>query len=1117
MWRKYSTSIVKRFDLIVLLTVFFLIASANFEPGMWLSGWDNLHPEFNPWTNITRTLSGVWQEHQNLGHVGGHGYAATLIHSLMIVFLQYFLPADAPRMVFMLLSLLAGGLGARSLVLYLLHTQPEWIKRTAATFAGLWYMLNLGTIQNFYIPLEAFTIHFALLPWQILTLIRYLNQPAKKTFLYLLIANIFAIPAGFIPPLFVVTVISYGVLIAYKLFQHPHIHYAKTAGSAAAAIICVHAFWFIPVLNYSLSPSQQEYLNSYANLTTTGDFISQNKAFGDLAHVAILKGFYFNAQDSEQLGVTFKIFSPWEDHLNKPFVIIIGYVLFGFTVLGTILAFLRPTKLHWSTPVALLGLLSFTALATDIPFFSSVSSFLQNTIPVFRQAFRIAFTKFSVSASLWYSALAAYGLSHLLIHIQIFRYKKTIASVISTALLVAILWYSYPVFWGHLFYRRAKLDIPKSYFQLMDFFQNQAPGERIANFAQGWRTGWVIYNWGYSGSGFLWYGIPQPITDRSFDVWSKYNENYYWEISSALDANDFSHFDSIMDKYNIRWLILDYNTRPYTTGSEVSKLYNIDNHVQNTAQYSHVQTFKDNRIQPIHVYRYTPTNTVTPNIQLLQGMPNILPVYAYNDRDIAYLQHNEYVSDTEIPADYVYPFRSLFSSRSPSQNEIGIQDSENEITFSTEFSTKNDMNVMLPDFLSLESFVPAKIETISDSTSVTLVLKILYPQIQINSQPVSVQESQIQLFSIPQNLKGSDISVNGVRIPLESINSAFFQLYTKELNTISTSDTSGKYYSREITLTHENIFQTLPIFPVIKNQTNTLTVTIPKNSFASYNSLMQGDFKEYTSNRCDITVDTSENNRTWIQDKNPHWKFNATGGTSCLSLYLPDLNQASGYLVKTVSRNKNGRQLQLILENLTTNLTDLDLLLPNSMDWYTSYTIQQPERNDGIGYSVKLYNKSLNRFPTTNDVSEFSIWPIPYNWLKNISVTDISRSIVTASSSTEPLSVSHPNTSYYKIQILLSTDYQPPTTLLLSQSYHPGWNAYTTDDSWFQNTFPFLFAKKVDNHVLVNNWSNGWVFDQLSIDNSQLTIVLFFTPQLLQWIGFLLLPLPFVWLIVTRT
>lgn len=83
-------------------------------------------------------------------------------------------------------------------------------------------------------------------------------------------------------------------------------------------------------------------------------------------------------------------------------------------------------------------------------------------------------------------------------------------------------------------------------------------------------------------------------------------------------------------------------------------------------------------------------------------------------------------------------------------------------------------------------------------------------------------------------------------------------------------------------------------------------------------------------------------------------------------------------------------------------------------------------------------------------------------------------------------------------------------TLILSQSFDNGWIAVTPS-----TTFPFL--KPAGKHILVNNWENGWQLNNpinesnfnKRISNGNTTIYIFFWPQLLEWFGFLLLPIPF--------
>jgi len=91
---------------------------------------------------------------------------------------------------------------------------------------------------------------------------------------------------------------------------------------------------------------------------------------------------------------------------------------------------------------------------------------------------------------------------------------------------------------------------------------------------------------------------------------------------------------------------------------------------------------------------------------------------------------------------------------------------------------------------------------------------------------------------------------------------------------------------------------------------------------------------------------------------------------------------------------------------------------------------------------------------------------------------------------------------------------QPPrrrnfATLVLSQAYHPGWQAYQF------SIFNFQFSKL--EHVLVNNWENGWqiksnIKDEIAktqiknqkdqdLKNNE-TIYIFFWPQALEFLGF---------------
>jgi len=114
-----------------------------------------------------------------------------------------------------------------------------------------------------------------------------------------------------------------------------------------------------------------------------------------------------------------------------------------------------------------------------------------------------------------------------------------------------------PAFSGNLIGQNVRVSIPDEYFELFQYMDTQNASERIANFPQYDFWGWLYYDWGYRGSGFLWHGLRQPLLDRAFDVWEKNSQNYYEDISTALYSNNQNLFENTIDKYSIDWILID--------------------------------------------------------------------------------------------------------------------------------------------------------------------------------------------------------------------------------------------------------------------------------------------------------------------------------------------------------------------------------------------------------------------------------------------------------------------------------------------------------------------------------------------------------------------------------
>ncbi|MGI5826291.1 MAG: hypothetical protein ACOX50_02665, partial [Patescibacteria group bacterium] len=209
---------------------------------------------------------------------------------------------------------------------------------------------------------------------------------------------------------------------------------------------------------------------------------------------------------------------------------------------------------------------------------------------------------------------------------------------------------------------------------------------------------------------------------------------------------------------------------------------------------------------------------------------------------------------------------------------------------------------------------------------------------------------------------------------------------------------------------------------------------------------------------------------------------------------LENLLHKYGYLIKVEAQNVEGNSLLFWVENLTAKRADMELYLPKNNG--THYLIQPPMSKAGLGYSLHFENVSVGRQKMVNDLGKVTVTPIPFNFITGLKLVP-AESQALRSTSVKVKKVSHPNPSVYEIEL---ADVPENSTLVLSQSFHRGWKAYVlpvTSNRLSVFLAP-LFGKEIKDHILVNNWSNGWML------TSNQKIILIFWPQYLEYLGFIL-------------
>ncbi len=182
-----------------------------------------------------------------------------------------------------------------------------------------------------------------------------------------------------------------------------------------------------------------------------------------------------------------------------------------------------------------------------------------------------------------------------------------------------------------------------------------------------------------------------------------------------------------------------------------------------------------------------------------------------------------------------------------------------------------------------------------------------------------------------------------------------------------------------------------------------------------------------------------------------------------------------------------------------------------------------PTTQVGTGYSFHFTAIPLGRQITDYTLHEVTIFPIPYDTITSLEfVEDKTKEsfLQNYESSYSNIDYSLVNPVQYQIEIdqdSISDD----STLVMSTAFDKGWLVYESANTWF----PFL-GRKLEDHVLVNNWANGWRLE--SKDNECISksndcrlttndYVVLFWPQYLVYLGFSLLVMTGITVLLTIT
>lgn len=196
---------------------------------------------------------------------------------------------------------------------------------------------------------------------------------------------------------------------------------------------------------------------------------------------------------------------------------------------------------------------------------------------------------------------------------------------------------------------------------------------------------------------------------------------------------------------------------------------------------------------------------------------------------------------------------------------------------------------------------------------------------------------------------------------------------------------------------------------------------------------------------------------------------------------------SSAYILSFETKYLTGIPLRFCLKNSYTSLCTLEDQVGKNKNFQT-YRFLIPPMDEFDNYTLSINALSYGNFPSISQIKSFSLYQIDPHFFYPTQ-TQANQSF------TINYQVIFPNNSLIKVDtpsINSSNKY-----LTLYQSYNKSWLAFYFDD---------YGRLQLLSHYLVNNWANAW--DVSTLQNK--TIYILFWPQLLEFLGFILLLVPLI-------
>jgi hypothetical protein len=572
--RKTASYLRHHWGISLLLGILFAVVCINFRPGYFILGNDNYSPELNPGLTVSRSLEDpAWRSYRVFGNPSD-SEQADLFRAFTFGLLETFFPKWLVSQGYVFFALVTGSLSMAFLAGQLIHwVRENRMRQTLMFFSGFSYFANMVTSWMFNSPLMVFLAGYAFLPLLLWRLAVVFRHPTGLNYLLLFIAVIVHTTSSMVPTTFIVEsgIILFFIVYLSMDFRH-QLGKRRTglvAAMSAVVIFGSQLFWILPFVQFVQS-NAVALRETYINRSLTPQLVEDEATHNITSNTVRL---FFSWMDIRNDDGTYQ-FPHYPRYLARD-VAGLGYLLPALALAGYLFAFSKRAR-H----TVMLSTLFFAGLILINginPPFGSVFSFFQEHIPLFKQVFRwqssklyplltIPYAVFAGMGAVFFTALAEYA-----VRSQKKRVRSIAAILPGILISIGFIWFVLPYFTGGLINPENYVRVPGEYFELSKYLKKNDPDSRIMLVPAANTLYFRTHTWGFYGSSFLNYLIPNPIVEKALTTGSFENEDGMRVLENAYHSEDPSVFANALRYYRTPLVLFDRSTTRRHNGHSYSE------------------------------------------------------------------------------------------------------------------------------------------------------------------------------------------------------------------------------------------------------------------------------------------------------------------------------------------------------------------------------------------------------------------------------------------------------------------------------------------------------------------------------------------------------------------